>query len=347
MPTFVSKLVTIWRGSTAPSSPISAWKTTRRAERPVGQKRVLPALTVFAVAGAVLAGCQTTGMDEEALTEDELPLLLPGEAQAAEPETIFLVEKALDEERLHDAQVLLERYVFTFPDDPRGKLATAELRLAHGNTGGAMQVFRTLVDEPTVAADARQGFGITLILVGDLEVAYKELSAAVDEDPTLWRAWNAIGAYHDAHDDWPKAEDAYRRALAVQPNEPIILNNLGFSLLMQDKIDEALRPLQEAMRLAPELPQVKTNVRLAYARKGEYRRAVSGSSSDVELAKALNNVGYIALLKGDYTLAEAYFLRAMEADPTFNEVAWRNLNLLKSLRDLGGDEAAQAPAAIN
>jgi Flp pilus assembly protein TadD len=340
-------LVAIWPGSTAPSSPISAWKKTRRADRPEGSKRVIPTLAAFAVAGVVLVGCQTTGKDEEALIEEEMPLLPPGNPQAAEPETIFLVERALEEGRLDDAQVLLERYVFTFPDDPRGKLATAELRLAHGNTGGAMQVFRNLVEEPTVAADARQGFGITMILVGDMEVAYKELSAAVEEDPTLWRAWNAIGAYHDAQDDWEKAEDAYRRALAVRPNEPMILNNLGFSLLMQNRVDEALGPLQEAMRLAPDSSQVKTNVRLAYARKGEYRRAVSGSGDDVELAKALNNVGYIALLKGDYSQAEAYFLRAMEADPTFNEVAWRNLNYLKSLRDLGGDEAAQAPPAIN
>ena len=288
-------------------------------------------------------------MDEESSEniEDEMPLIPPSSAQAAEPETILLVERALDEGRLRDAQVLLERYVFTFPDEPRGKLAAAELRLGYGDTGGAMQIFRSLVEEPTVSANARQGFGITLILVGDMDVAIKELTAAVDEDPTLWRAWNAIGAYHDAQDDWEKAEDAYRRALAVRPDEAMILNNLGFSLLMQDKADEALAPLQEAMRLAPDSTQIKNNVRLAYARKGEYRRAISGSNSDTELARALNNVGYVALLKGDFAQAEAYFLRAMEADPTFNEVAWRNLNYLKSLRELGGGEAAQAPAAIN
>lgn len=287
------------------------------------------------------------GEEESAAAEEEMPLIPPDDAKAAEQGTILLVEKALDEGRLRDAQVLLERYVFTFPDDPRGKLAAGELRLALGDTGGAMQLFRTLVEEPTVAAKARQGFGITLILVGDMEVASKELSAAVEEDPTLWRAWNAMGAYHDAQDDWVKAEDAYRRALAVRPNEAMILNNLGFSLLMQDKVEEALGPLQQAMRLAPDSPQIKTNVRLAYARKGEYRRAVSGSGNDSELARALNNVGYVALLKGDYAQAEAYFLRAMEADPTFNEVAWRNLNYLKNLRDLGGGEAAQVPSAIN
>jgi Flp pilus assembly protein TadD len=321
---------------------------TPRVDRSTYVCRLPRVIAAFAVAGLALAGCQTTGMGEEdeASIEDEMPLLPPDSVPAAEPETILLVEKALDEGRIRDARVLLERFVFTFPEDPRGKLAAAELRLALGDTGGAMQVFRTLVDEPTVAADARQGFGITLILVGDTEVAFKELSAAVEQDPTRWRAWNALGAYYDAQDNWEKAEDAYRRALAVRPNEAMILNNLGFSLLMQDKADDALRPLQEAMRLDPESPLIKTNVRLALARKGEYRRAGGGSGSDTELAQALNNVGYIALMEGDYVLAEAYFLRAMEADPTFNKVAWRNLNYLKSLRELG-DEAAQIPAAIN
>ena len=104
-------------------------------------------------------------------------------------------------------------------------------------------------------------------------------------------------------------------------------------------------PLEQALRHDPKSEIVKTNLRIAIAQRGQYRRAVSGSADDVELAKALNNVGYVALVRGDYDLAEAYFLRAMQADPTFNEVAWRNLNYLKTLRD--GTEVGELPPEIN
>ena len=70
------------------------------------------------------------------------------------------------------------------------------------------------------------------------------------------------------------------------------------------------------------------------------------TSDDIDLAMALNNVGYIALLRGDYDHAEAYFTRAMEVDPTFNEIAWRNLKLLNNLRD-ESEELGQLPPAIN
>ena len=125
----------------------------------------------------------------------------------------------------------------------------------------------------------------------------------------------------------------------------MILNNLGFSLLMQGKIEEAMRPLEEALRMDSESTLIKTNLRIALAQRGHYRRAVTGVSDDVDYARALNNVGYVALLRGDYDHAEAYFTRAMEVDPTFNEIAWRNLKLLKSLR--GSDELGELPPADN
>ncbi len=49
------------------------------------------------------------------------------------------------------------------------------------------------------------------------------------------------------------------------------------------------------------------------------------------------------MLRGDLDNAEAYLLRAMEADPSFNRIAWRNLAYLRNIRDV---KAADAEAAI-
>ena len=301
----------------------------------------------LAAVSLVLVGCNQGFAEENPDLAPEDLVLLPEDLPVqAEPNTIILAEEALKEGRLQDAEVLLERYWLTFPDDPRGLLGVAELRLARGNTGGALKAFEDLLQYPEIEVDARQGYGIVLMLVGDEEKAVEELKAAVEADATRWRAWNALGAFYDSQGAWPEATDAYQRALALQPEEPIIVNNLGFSLLMQGRTDAAVRTLQDALRLDPTSELTKTNLRIAYAQLGQYRRAVAGAASDNEKARALNNAGYVALLRGDYDSAEAYFQQAMREDPSFNETAWRNLNFLESLRtpedETNGDNSGAA-----
>ncbi len=77
------------------------------------------------------------------------------------------------------------------------------------------------------------------------------------------------------------------------------------------------------------------NLRLALAWDGEYALALAGAE-DGGLARALNNVGYVALLRGDQDNAESLFLRAIETDPAFNTIAARNFSYLRSLRESKG-----------
>ena len=96
------------------------------------------------------------------------------------------------------------------------------------------------------------------------------------------------------------------------------------------------------MRLDPDFATARENLRLSLAWQGDYGRALSGVSP-VGHAEALNNVGYIALLRGDYADAEAYLLRAMEIDPQYNEIASHNLSYLRDMRTLhkGPSSAAE------
>ena len=218
------------------------------------------------------------------------------------------------------------------------RLYRAEVYLGQGNSAGAMPLFSALLQREEVAARAAQGQGISLLLIGDQVSAFKALSSAVEQDPQLWRAWNALGAYYDGREQWSMAEDSYRKALAQTPNNAMVLNNLGFSLFMQGRADEAISVLSEALLHDPELDLARTNLRLAFAHRGQYLQAISGSKEE-EMGQILNDVGYIAILRGDYKNAEAYLLRAMEVDPAFNERAWRNLNYLKTLRELQAERA--------
>ncbi|MFK7944641.1 MAG: hypothetical protein AB8B85_17280, partial [Paracoccaceae bacterium] len=54
-----------------------------------------------------------------------------------------------------------------------------------------------------------------------------------------------------------------------------------------------------------------------------------------ELPDALNNVGYIAVVNGDFAVADQYLRRAMEISPTYHEAAAANLNLLAHAQTSG------------
>ena len=308
-----------------------------------GLKRVrFPFVLTLLLAGSVLTGCETAG-EEAALEEQDISISSIVHPEDADPDTIVLAERALADGRFEDAERLIERVIYTYPDDTRGHLVAAELRLAQGNAPAAMPLFAKLLVDPEHAAEAEQGYGITLLLIGDEDLAASHLQEAVEKDPSLWRAWNALGAYYDSHEDWLEASESYQNALDIEPKQAYVQNNYGFSLFMQNRLDEAIHALQKAFRLDPNSELIKTNLRLAYARKGQYVRALSGTQEN-EKAQNLNNVGYIALLRGDYNEAESYFLRAMEADARFNEVAWQNLNYLRSLRAL---EASAEQVLVN
>ena len=291
------------------------------------------------VALLALGGCEL--LSEEVPEEDlDLEAFLDEQQGPVGPETLELAKQALADHRFEDADRLLERVLYRDPENARARLYRAEVQLGQGDSAGAMPLFTALLQQEEVAARAAQGQGISLLLIGDQVGAAKALNRAVTLNPQLWRAWNALGAYHDGQEQWSQAEDSYRKALQLTPQNAMVLNNLGFSLFMQGRADEAINVLSQALQYDPDLHLARTNLRLAFARRGQYLQAISGSK-DEEMGQILNDVGYIAILRGDYKNAEAYLLRAMEAAPAFNETAWRNLKYLKTLKELQAERAKQ------
>jgi len=287
-----------------------------------------------------LAGCTSTA-DDPMTVKPETMLTQPVTPVGAA--TLDLAERALYEGRIDDARALLGRAVFDVGDRPRAQLIAAEVQLASGAYRQAATAFRELVTSQEVKARALQGEGIALSLAdGASESGYVSLQAAVAQDPSLARAWNALGYYHDLRREWQEAAESYTRALVIDPNSAMILNNRGFSMLMQGRIKEAVADLGEALRQDPALRPARENLRLALAWDGDYALALAGAE-DGGLARALNNVGYVALLRGDQDSAEALFLRAIEADPAFNTTAARNLAYLRSLRESNRIEGPLRP----
>ena len=272
-----------------------------------------------------VAACQSLG--------GETPKLPPKLASGAPPSVLLEeADKAVAQGRYEDATILLGRVLKKDPNNARARLILAESYLATGRTPFAAATFKNLASSDDVRAKALQGWGIALLKERKLEAAHKVLRDAVREDPTLWRAWNALGLYYDSQRRWDEARESYDQALEAESDSAVVHNNLGFSLLMQQKYSEAATEFTAALKLRPGLRVARTNLRLTLAWQGKYKEAARGAGLE-ELPTVLNDIGYIAMLRGDHVAAEAYLVRAMEASPSFNETASRNLRYVKSIKN--------------
>jgi len=194
----------------------------------------------------------------------------------------------------------------------------------------------SLADLPPVRARALEGVGLTNERLGNLEGAQAALEAAVAADDTLWLAWSGLARLHDRAQAWDLSAAAYERALANSPRRGVVLNNWGMSLLARGEPEEAAGRFKEALQTSPDLAVARANLRLALAMAGEDQQVLAQASIP-ERPQVLNNLGYVALVRGDLSRAEAYFQQAIEENPTFYQRAYDNLKHLDLLREQDGE----------
>ena len=74
---------------------------------------------------------------------------------------------------------------------------------------------------------------------------------------------------------WPEAREALRRAYALAPDQPVVLNVLGyFQLEHRENLDEAERLIREADKLKPDDPAITDSLGWAYYVRGNLAKAV-------------------------------------------------------------------------
>ncbi len=83
---------------------------------------------------------------------------------------------------------------------------------------------------------------------------------------------------------WDKAEPDFRKALELSPNEPLILNYLGYSWVDRNQnVSEALQLIQKAVNLKPDDGYYIDSLGWAYFRLGRFDEAVEQLERAVEL----------------------------------------------------------------
>ena len=131
----------------------------------------------------------------------------------------------------------------------------------------------------------------------------------------------------DRAGDWEAADIAYAAGVETSPAPAAMMNNWGVSLMARRELSRAEATLQAAVAIEPQFFAAKNNMAIARALQGEYDLP-SIAMDDSERALLLNNMGLIAMRRGDTTQARALFAEAVETHPQHFPAAARHLAAL-------------------
>jgi Flp pilus assembly protein TadD len=194
--------------------------------------------------------------------------------------------------------------------------------------------------------------GVVLREKGMLDEAEDDLKLALKIDPRRGDAHAALGILYDLRRDGERAHKHHREATALKPEDPALLNNLGFSLFLHGRVKDAVPVLQQAVKLQPTNRRIRTNLGFAHAALNDFPRAAREFDLGGTPAEAKNNLGYAYERQGRLVQAYELYVESVRLDPR-SERARENLqHVAKSLgkeipADLPPVPAVVVPAAAH
>jgi len=155
--------------------------------------------------------------------------------------------------------------------------------------------------------------------------AKQVLEQAVRLERGRWRAQNGLGIISDIENDHTLAITYYQLALEQRPGTPMVLNNLGYSYYLAGDWGAAEDAFRQAVNSDPKHQKAWSNLGMLYTRKGNYDQAMQAFSRFQSKPEAYNSMGYICMLEGKLSRAEAFFLDAIRLSPSHYQAAQENL----------------------
>lgn len=247
-------------------------------------------------------------------------------------ETVADADRAIESRDYQRAYDILRQHLVLDPTNEAAKISLARTYLGRNEGLNAQTILDSLSDETKEIPRVQMLRGLALLVQGQRAEATVQLESALASDPSLWQSANGLGLIHDFDKRWDEAEASYKRALETKSDSAVVHNNLGYSYLLQGRVDEAATAFTTSLTYEPNRKVARSNLRLALAAKGRYTDAIAGTERS-GLPQVLNNIGYVAMLRGDYESADVFLHRAINESPVFYDTAEQNLERLQTLVD--------------
>jgi tetratricopeptide (TPR) repeat protein len=117
-----------------------------------------------------------------------------------------------------------------------------------------------------------------------VDIYSRAIERIPEPGPADWSVFYFRGITHERTKQWPKAEDDFRKALDLSPNQPLVMNYLGYSWVdMGMNLDEGIELIRKAVELRPNDGYIVDSLGWAHYRLGDYEKAVTELERAVSL----------------------------------------------------------------
>jgi tetratricopeptide (TPR) repeat protein len=223
------------------------------------------------------------------------------------------------------ALIYLRLALFLRPDHDLAAVSVANLFEDIKRNDAAIRAYQLVPASSPMRESAEIQAGLELESIGRVDDAMTRLTEIATADPKNVDAWSALGSlqrtakkYEDAaasYDkaialvatpdksswalfyfrgicyerakQWPKAEADFKRALELFPDQPLVLNYLGYSWVDQGvNLDEAFKMLRRAVDLRPSDGYIVDSLGWAHYKLGHYEEATEELEKAIDLKPA-------------------------------------------------------------
>ncbi|GIX09594.1 tetratricopeptide repeat protein [Elioraea sp.] len=238
-------------------------------------------------------------------------------------EALLAFAAALRQQEASEFALLLLRVALLLrPDYPAAKLMLADVLEGDRRYQAAADVLSLVRQDSAYGPAARVRLSLMLDRLDRTDAAIGELEALAAADPTRaeplarmgdilrgrsrfaeaaaaynravarlgpperrqWALYYARGIALERAKDWPRAEADFLRALELAPDQPYVLNYLGYSWVEQGReLTRAKRMIERAVELRPHDGHIVDSLGWVLFRMGDYRAAVRWLERAVEL----------------------------------------------------------------
>jgi tetratricopeptide (TPR) repeat protein len=219
-------------------------------------------------------------------------------------------------ERVDEAKALLVKLFAEYPKDVRPLDALGNILRSHERY-----------------AEAREYYSRALALI---DKPKKE----------NWTLFYSRGVCNERLKDWPEAEADFKKALAISPDESLVLNYLGYSWVDQGRnLKQAMDYIRKAVKLKPDDGYYVDSLGWAYYRLGNLQAAVENLERAVELKPddpIINeHLGDAYWKFGRKLEAQYQWQQALTLKPESDQVSTLKEKIASGLPDATGTKSAE------
>lgn len=252
--------------------PVQTTAATRSLRQSVSA-RVLMIATVL-TAGALLAGCQKVADVTGSITRSSEPA--PNDPAA-------LRRYTEDLGRRYDAA----------PNDKATVMRYARALRSSGQVEQATAVLQRAAATSPNDLDILGAYGKSLSDVGRLQEAASVLEKAHTPERPNWSIYSAQGSVADKMGEHQSAQNFYKLALQIAPEEPSVMSNLGLSYALTRQLPMAEETLRRASANPRADGRVRQNLALILALQGKFNEAEDVERQVLSPQEAAANIAQI------------------------------------------------------